>query len=68
MTFVFSFFTKDSRINIQTDFLDLHGRLWLDTSEDYVFASRVRRREIALGLYYKWPLLTIMLHLLADRL
>ena len=36
-----------SRINIQTDFLDLHGRLWLDTSEDYVFASKLRRAPLS---------------------
>ena len=30
-----------------SDFLDLHGRLWLDTSEDYVFASKLRRAPLS---------------------
>ena len=32
-----------------TDFLDLHGRLWLDTSEDYVFASMIGGGRQAAG-------------------
>ena len=31
----------------QTDFLDLHGRLWLDTSEDYVFASKLHQAPLS---------------------
>ena len=33
--------------SLQTDFLDLHGRLWLDTSQDYVFASKLHRAPLS---------------------